>query len=231
MRHHPQQYLYVIVGAFLMVGATTTNAALIDHGSYTTDPISGLDWLDLTATRGLSYDDVSAQMGAGQQFEGWRFANRAVVNQFWINAGGTGPFTGLASGATNWVGQLQSLWGKTYPFVYTVNGYNVQGSIAMTHDPSPTCMTCNLTVYLLDNIDVSDSSLGDYAEIIQLNEAYRWQGQIPIGHALMRDTAAPIPEPATLPMFAVGLAAAIAFARRRRTPYKICGIAFHAAHQ
>lgn len=214
MKHNLRRYLQTITCIVLITGAAATNAALIDHGSYTTDQISGLDWLDLTATRGMSYEEVIGQLSSGQKFEGWRFASRADVTKFWIDAGGVGPFTGLASGSTNWVGHLQTLWGKTYLSLYPVNGYLVQGTVAMIDEPSSTCVTCNRTVYLLDNADVSDSSLGDYAEAIQLNEAYRWQGQTPIGHALIRYTTSPVPEPATLPMFAVGLAMVLALVRR-----------------
>lgn len=197
------------VGALLLVSATTVNAMLIDNGAYTTDAATWLDWLDLTATRGLSFDDVSSQMAVGQPFAGWRFASRAEVTTFWADAGGIGPFTSEASGETDWVGRLESLWGKTYPFLYTVNGYRVQGTIAMTSDASLTCSACNLTVYLLDNIDISASSVGDFAEAIQLNEAYRWQGQAPIGHALIRRASIAVPEPPTLAMLLLGLASVV----------------------
>lgn len=192
-------------------------AALVDHGTFTSDTLSGLDWLDLTITRGQSYDDVTGQMGAGQAYEGWRYASRDEVREFWADAGGLGPFTGNASGATNWVGQLQALWGKTYPFTYAVNGNTVQGTIAMTGDASLACATCNLTVYLLDNIDLSDSSIGDFAEAEQLNEAYRWQGQIPIGHALVRATTPvlAVPEPATLALLGIGVAGLVISRRER----------------
>jgi len=190
-------------------------ATLVDHQTYTTDTTTGLDWLDLTETNGLSYDTVVSRLGAGQQFAGWRFASKAEVISFWINAGGIAPFSGAAQGETDWVGQLQGLWGKTYPFVYTVQGYTVQGTIAMTSDQSATCASCNLTVYLLNNIDASDSSVGDFAEAQQLNEAYRDQGQVPIGHALVRESATSIPEPTTFALVGAALFGVAATRRRR----------------
>ena len=193
----------------------TSHAALIDYGAFTTDSNTGLDWLDLTATSGKSYDDVESQMNSGLLYEGWRHANRAEVRDFWFDAGGLAPFTGIALGDINWVGRLQILWGKTYPFTYTVNGNTVQGTIAMTNDVSLACATCNLTVYLLDNIDISDSSLGDFAEAQQLNEAYRWQGQAPIGHALVRNSVVAVPEPTTIALFGLGIAG-IAILRRKQ---------------
>ena len=200
---------------FLISGTVFATSQVLDNGKYTTDTITGLDWLDLTETRGLSFDDVSSQLGIGQRYEGWRFASRAEVTQFWEDAGGQGPFTGKASGSNNWVGELQSFWGKTYPFVYTLNEYLIQGTIAMTSDISTSCPTCNLTVYLLDNINDNNSSAGDYAEAVQLNEAYRSQGQAPIGHALVRLTS-PIPEPASLPLYSLGLLVVATFIQRRQ---------------
>lgn len=199
----------------LVLWASTASAILVDRGVYTTDAATGLDWLDLTESRGLSYDTVSDRMDPGERFAGWRFATRAEVHQFWASAGGTGPFTGLANGQTNWVGRLQELWGRTYPFVYTVSGFTVQGTIAMTSDVSPTCPACNLTVYLLDAIDVADSSLGDYAEGLQMNEAYRWDGQAPIGHALVRVSDAFVSEPASAALIGMLLLLGGVFRKKR----------------
>jgi len=209
-------YLKTSSAVVLVALSNAANAELIDHDTFTTDSITKLDWLDLTTTRGQSFDEVTSQIGPGQLYEGWRHAYRIEVMQFWTNAGGLGPFTGMAQGNENWVGALQSLWGKTYPFVYTVNGYTVQGTIAMTSEVSATCATCNLTVYLLDNIDRSSSSLGDYAEAIQLNEAYRWQGQTPIGHALVRDSVTAVPEPGTNILLGLGIAVLVLYPHRRR---------------
>ena len=51
----------VILGLGLLMSASAANAALIDNATYTTDTAFGLDWLDLTATKGQS---VSAALGA-----------------------------------------------------------------------------------------------------------------------------------------------------------------------
>jgi hypothetical protein len=212
-RHKYPFFLLILI---FTLRFTSANAALVDNGLYTTDTITGIDWLDLTETNGKSFDEVSNQLNNGEKLEGWKFATRSDIDIFWTDAGGVGPFSGLANGKSNWVGQIQRLWGKTYPFVYLVNGYAVQGSIAMTSDKSGTCSTCNLTVYILDNIDLSDSNYGDYAEAIQLNEAYRSQGQVPIGMALIRNNSAPIPEPATLSMYALGLVAVLSLVKRSR---------------
>jgi len=40
-------------------------------------PGMGLEWLDLSETNNLLYSTVSAQLSAGEQFEGWRYAAQA----------------------------------------------------------------------------------------------------------------------------------------------------------
>lgn len=59
----------------------SANAAIIDLGNITRDTGIGLDWLDVTATRGLSYDQVAEQLGVGGVYEGWRYAAAAELDQ------------------------------------------------------------------------------------------------------------------------------------------------------
>ncbi|HYN24947.1 MAG TPA: hypothetical protein VES69_07865, partial [Pyrinomonadaceae bacterium] len=48
----------------------------------TLDDTTGLEWLDLTQTDALSFNDVSAQLGPGGNFESFRFATLSEVNAF-----------------------------------------------------------------------------------------------------------------------------------------------------
>jgi hypothetical protein len=65
--------------AIALVLSVGVNAALVDNGAYTTDTESGLDWLDLSATDGLSYDSALANN------PGYRHAmNAEVENLFGI---------------------------------------------------------------------------------------------------------------------------------------------------
>ena len=72
--------------ACFMVVSFNAGAALIDNGTYTTDTASGLDWLDLTETTGLSFNYVSSQPGANGQFEGWSYAGITRIDQLVQNA-------------------------------------------------------------------------------------------------------------------------------------------------
>ena len=54
----------------LLVCSLSANATIIDNGSYTTDTITGLDWLDVTETLGLSVDQVLAS----PLYNDWHYA-------------------------------------------------------------------------------------------------------------------------------------------------------------
>ena len=82
--------ILVLVGLTI---STFTNAEFIqvtpeiqDHGIYTRDLITGLEWLDVTETTGSSYNDIEDQLQAGGAFEGWRYADysefEALVQHF-----------------------------------------------------------------------------------------------------------------------------------------------------
>lgn len=70
---------FVSVTALSFV-ASSASAAFIDSGDYLTDTDTGLDWLDVTTSLNMSYDEVSSQISAGGQFEGWRYATGDEFN-------------------------------------------------------------------------------------------------------------------------------------------------------
>jgi hypothetical protein len=67
----------------------SVNAAIIDLGAITRDTDTGLDWLDVTQTSGLSYDQVTVQLGVGGDYEGFRYATLAELDQLITNFGYT----------------------------------------------------------------------------------------------------------------------------------------------
>lgn len=66
------------------------NASFVSHGQYSTDTSTKLDWLDVTATAGLSFGQVSAGMG-GWLSSGWRYASGDEVRSLFTRYVGTGP--------------------------------------------------------------------------------------------------------------------------------------------
>lgn len=80
--------LWVVILLF----SSVLNASIFSIGdsvfgadSITRDTESELDWLDVTVTRGLSYQDVSQQSNLGDQFNGWRYASSVELYELISN--------------------------------------------------------------------------------------------------------------------------------------------------
>jgi hypothetical protein len=69
--------------------------AISGDGLITKDSLTGLEWLDLTATQGASFDQVTAGFGGYTTEKGFRFANAAEVDALFASAlaGKVGDFT------------------------------------------------------------------------------------------------------------------------------------------
>lgn len=100
------------------IGGTVVAADDAAHGpgSITRDLATGLDWLDLTQTQGLTRATVLGQTGAGGRWAGFRHATSDEVFQFFTNAGVpvvATDFGSLAQSASNVpsVAGLISKWG------------------------------------------------------------------------------------------------------------------------
>jgi hypothetical protein len=63
--------------------AAPAQGALIQNGMITTDTESGLEWLNLAETKGLSYNQAAAAFLPA----GWRFATTVEVNDVRVKAG------------------------------------------------------------------------------------------------------------------------------------------------
>lgn len=72
---------------FLAVFSTQTHANLVDFDEFLLDVNTGLDWLDITASAGMTYNEVLSEQGPGGLFEGWRYATLPDFNQLVIDTG------------------------------------------------------------------------------------------------------------------------------------------------
>ena len=81
-----------ILAVILLTLSGASHAAIIANGDFTTDTGTGLDWLDHSFTLGLSFNQVTAELGAGGLFDGWSVATQGQVHTYLINAGWIGPF-------------------------------------------------------------------------------------------------------------------------------------------
>jgi hypothetical protein len=72
---------------FAVAAPVHASSILVDHGSTTYDPDTKLEWLDITATLGLSYNDVIGNNGVSYIQDGWRYATDFEVDQLYRHAG------------------------------------------------------------------------------------------------------------------------------------------------
>ncbi len=184
----------------------TAQAGIIDHGPYLTDTGTGLDWLGLTATQGLSYNSVSGAMPAG----GWHFATLADVSTLFTDAGGVGPYNFSGANGNALVegtaaSLLISLMGDTSPF-------DLPGGAGLTSDvdtsiggsgPFP-----HFVAVYTDFPPTSDYLLVPFGSLDPNTP------DPTVGSFLVRNTQ--VPEPITLSLFGAGLAGAIGLRRRRK---------------
>jgi hypothetical protein len=102
-----------LIGFVLSVSGLS-NAGLIDMGSITHDDNTGLDWLDLSETYGMSFDEVTTQLGIGGTLEGYRYATLLEIEGFLTEAGGSGDYLGSDYNTEvlgGWVTSLMGIWG------------------------------------------------------------------------------------------------------------------------
>jgi len=128
--------LPVSVGCLLLLlPAVSMRAELIQADSprygqnaFTIDTATGLAWLDLPFSVGLSYLEVVAATQAGGSFEGFRYATALEVLTLYADAGipGTGFYPENSAGGQS-ASSLISLLGATsfqldHPQVYGISG-------------------------------------------------------------------------------------------------------------
>ena len=178
----------------------------------TQDTDSGLEWLDLTVTAGMSFNDVTAQLGVGGDYEGWRYATSAEVTGLWDAFGGDNNYyTG------SWSTQNNGLFDAMAPYVGDLycaanactagDGYSywitsdVQGTgyhwVSLSYDDTQSI-----------NSSTSDLFSGSYQPVLDSYGVYI------TGSALVRDISS-VPVPAAAWLFGTGLVGLIGVARRK----------------
>lgn len=192
----------------LLALSVNAQAALVDSadGSYFTDTSTGLQWLDLTATNSLTYNQVAAELGTGGLFDGYRFATALEVLLMFNEAGGPGVYAGWSTLHNLWAPPLMSMWGITGfdpgppPTAFTfyfleddVNGFPLSGAMILSPE-------------LFDN-----PLFGTYVNLIEAIQDPNAQNQI--GSALVSSSVVPVP--AAVWLFGTALLGLVGFTRRR----------------
>ena len=193
-----------LTAAALPAGTLVVDDAVFGTDTVLRDTYNNVEFLRLDLTMGYGFDGISAQFGAGGDFEGWSVATTAVMNAL-------GASVGITHGSTD-TGQIAlAEWLRDW------------------FCPPSTCVNFSATHNYARGL-VSDSTLspGNYDAFtigrrfnVNPNEVdFRVSGFAPGSTSseevwLMR-TVAPIPLPASAFLLVLGLGG-LGLARRRKT--------------
>ena len=179
-----------------------TDWAVTNDAALTLDSNTGLEWLDITVTAGLSYNDVVAELGVGGAYEGFSFASSQQVAGLFSAVGlGEIPNVPELLGGGEQIQTLLGYWGVTWNL----------GTGERTE-----FLTSNTTGLLAGErftgrvfwLEVGDT--GVTTEYLARADSY---ANVTIGSALVR-TASPVPVPAAMWLFASGLVSLFGFSRK-----------------
>jgi hypothetical protein len=194
--------LVVVGGCAWLACFGAANGAIEIDGPITRDTVTGLEWLDLTASVGKSYNQVSSLFDAGEEFEGWRHAwgseiTTFLVSNFGLIANGVVPEAGAAkyNAVVGAIGQTA--------FIAGTFGLYYNGGIAPATVP-------------LASVHASIFPPGSGTSIGTQSRSSSWSSQT-VGHWLVRETPTNgnIPEPSAVVVWSGLAVGALIVASRR----------------
>jgi len=202
----------LISGILLLAFVSSANASIVDNGIHTTDTNTGLDWLDLTETIGMSYNQVTNQFDVGGRFEGYQYATGAQVNTLISNYTGIATFgTGLNYFFETPIGidGLVQLLGNTYITNTTNDPDLINFSFGITGDTQATGNY--FAAIILDRVEagVGFNDFSRTQDSVFQSDAQRST----LGSFLVR--TASVPESSSLMFLIFGLLGLFGVARRK----------------
>jgi hypothetical protein len=205
----------IIIAAILLSYSSFSQAILIDNGSTTVDTATNLEWLDVTATLGESYNSVIGGFG-GYIADGYSVA---TTSQICVLFGALGDSIANCP-APDWPNNLDGLAAANaaeFIFKFGDTALSLAGRAGTFGWFDSGYISSHYTVGLGGIIGAASSNTSASATI---NAAYArdvWdnldgKGDM-AGVWLVRDAS--VPEPAIIALFTLGLVG-IGFARRKR---------------
>ncbi|MDO9356787.1 MAG: PEP-CTERM sorting domain-containing protein [Solirubrobacteraceae bacterium] len=202
------------------LASAAAQAGLVDKGATTLDTGSGLEWLDLSATSGYSFAEVSAQFGSGGLFEGYRHATGAEAQGVLAQLGlPIVPYSEYEYGSlTGPLAAFDALLGLNFGGLGPAYGFQAQVGDAVVGYANfrPVFYafpgSANTAFRLDDVIGASPDWLVSKSEVV-VGYAETYKSRT-LGHFVVKVTA--VPEPSTYALFGVGLGVLAFVARKRR---------------
>jgi len=204
----------------LLAPLEAAQAQLIDHGSTTVDNQSGLEWLDLSASSGLSFAQVNAGFGANGAFDGYRYATSGEVANLLGEFGlPVTPYTTYATSLAPQLALFDSYLGLNFGGLGPAYGFQ-----AMVGDAIAGFAGYHPLFYGFPNsantafgsgpfVTAGDRLIDTNAEVtVGYSENISERN---LGHFLVRSVS-PVPEPSTWALLLGGLALVGVQARARR---------------
>jgi hypothetical protein len=219
--------LQIVMLAGMLLLSLTTNAALVTQdwkshgdGALTYDDNSGLWWLDLTETAGMSYRQVTAQLGLNGAFEGWRYATvtegRDIYAQFGLTLDADlQPIEDFRAA----IATMNSYFGDLFPSTSYADTHSGSWSISGTEWPDYPEWHYQFTAYTYRSGETPILNLGeDYAA--HLDMSWEYSGSLLVTKENPASLAA-VPEPQTFALVSFGLAAFGIVGMRRRKQHHL----------
>ena len=216
-----------VMGAALL-SSFSANAAILDLGTITRDTDSGLDWLDVTETRDISWNEMSIELGVGGDYEGWRYATSSDLDTLIGNFGYI-PVTQNCNSGLTFCDHLVS--GDSAPLEQMIRTLGDTLAAAYEESGSPIVIpsdgaggTTGLIWYDISGFEVEigriwdrEFTTGDLDDIVHsrsITNMYPNESSPQIGSFLVR--ASPIPIPATAYLFGSALAGLLVARRKNK---------------
>lgn len=202
--------------ALLIPQSATASLVSLDSslgvGSLTYDTVSGLGWLDLNVTQGLSFQSVAAQLQQNGRLDGYRYATFSELDALMLNGGipyrdGRQLYFGDAENAANLIALLGA----------TAGGAGESQSIGMLGAPAyswqaPEARAIGFIYYATSDVRFTSSPNYPFAMASPGGNAtsvWMWDASASVGSFLVRAQDAPsfdIPEPDSMALLLLGLA-------------------------